>query len=49
MTISAKRMAALREHIRAESLHDIDALDSSAHRMRRTRTVKSGKPSQCLR
>src|SRR5215469_10397709 len=23
--------------------------DSSAHRTRRTRTVKSGKPSQCLR
>ena len=26
MTISAKRMAVLREHIRAESVHDIDAL-----------------------
>jgi hypothetical protein len=26
MTISAKRMAVLHEHIRAESAHDIDAL-----------------------
>ena len=26
MMISAKRMAALREHVRAESAHDIDAL-----------------------
>jgi hypothetical protein len=26
MPISAKRMAILREHVRAESVHDIDAL-----------------------